>query len=213
MMAQSHLAANNPIPPEASEMTAQTTSTAVNGRTSAQQAEIERIGKTDTYCKLDRDDDLFTWLNDQRDLRLRGYIISPEWNGLPKACEYYRMAHVKRRGSLFQIPATVFYVKVNQKGNGIDLYRAILEEFSHPLSNVGSLSSLRSRVWDNFKRYGVKILIIGNADDLKLEAFNELLDLYASLRISVVLAETNQLESALSRNNPAYTKIANSFLE
>lgn len=72
---------------------------------------------------------------------------------------------------------------------------------------------MRSRTWDNLKRYGVKILIIGKADYLKLEAFNELLDLYDYLRISVVLAGTNQLEHILSRNHPAYINISHSFLE
>ena len=75
--------------------------------------------------------------------------------------EYYRMVHVKRRGSLFEMPATVFYAEMWQKGKATDLYRAILSEFGHPLSNLGSLRHVRSRTWDNLKRYGVKIKIIG----------------------------------------------------
>ncbi|ACK66948.1 conserved hypothetical protein [Rippkaea orientalis PCC 8801] len=158
------------------KVSAKTQSEEVNGRSAAQKAEIERIGQADTYCPLSRDEELFTWLNDQRDLRLCGYIVATRGSGLPKACQYYRMAHVKRRGSLFEMPATVFYVEMLQKGKATDLYRAILGEFGHPLSNVGTLRHLRSRTWDNLKGYRVKILIIGKADYLKLEAFNELID-------------------------------------
>ncbi len=190
-----------------------TQSEGVNGRSAAQQTEIERIGETDTYYPLSRDEELFTWLNDQRDLRLCGYIVATRGAGLPKACEYYRMAHVKRRGSLFEMPATVFYAEMLQKGKATDLYRAILGEFGHPLSNLGTLRHLRSRTWDNLKRYGVKILIIGKADYLKLEAFNELIDLYDHSRISVILAGTHYLEDILGRNHPAYVNLCHSFLE
>ncbi|WP_013335054.1 ATP-binding protein [Gloeothece verrucosa] len=182
-------------------------------RTPAQQTEIEPIGKADTYCYLDRDDELFTWLNDQRDLKLCGYIVATKGSGLPKSCEYYRLAHVKRRGSLFEIPATVFYLEMLQKGKATDLYQAILSEFGHPLPTLGKLNNLRSRTWDNLKRYGVKILIVGKADYLKLEAFNELIDLYEHLRISVVLAGTHYLEDILGRNHSAYVRVSNSFLE
>ncbi len=194
-------------------VSSKTQSEGVHGRSAAQQAEIERIGQADTYCTLSRDEELFTWLNDQRDLRLCGYIVATRGAGLPKACEYYRMAHVKRRGSLFEMPARVFYTEMLQKGKATDLYRAILGEFGHPLSNLGTLRHLRSRTWDNLKRYGVKILIIAKADYLKLEAFNELIDLYDHSRISVILAGTHYLEDILGRNHPAYVNLCNSFLE
>jgi DNA transposition AAA+ family ATPase len=93
------------------------------------------------------------------------------------------------------------------------LYQAILSEFGHPLPTLGKLNNLRSRTWDNLKRYGVKILIVDKADYLKLEALNELIDFYDSLRISVVLAGTHYLEDVLGRNHPAYVRVSNSFLE
>ena len=212
-MAKANLAENSPTPPKSSKVHHRQPSEAVNGRTPAQQAEIERIGKTDTYCPLDRDQDLFTWLNDQRDLKLCGYVVGTRGSGLLKACEFYRMAHVRRRGSLFEIPATVFYVEMLQRGKATDLYRGILGQFGHPLSNLGTLRHLRSRTWDNLQRYGVKILIIGKADYLKLEALNELMDLYDHQKISVILAGTHYLEDILGRNHPAYVAINNSFLE
>lgn len=134
-------------------------------------------------------------------------------SGLAKSSEYYRLAHVRRRGSLFEIPATVFYVEMLQRGKGTDLYQAILSEFGHPLATLGKLSNLRSRTWDNLKRYGVQILIIGKADYLKLEALNELIDLYDNLRIPVILAGSHYLEAILGRNHPAYVQVCNSFLE
>lgn len=182
-------------------------------RSPGQQAEVERIGKADTYCGLDRDEELFSWLNDHRDLKLCGYVVASGGSGLSKACQAYRMAHVRRRGSLFEIPATVVYIEMLQKGKATDLYRSILGEFGHPLSGVGRLNDLRSRAWGTLKRYGVKLLIIGNTDYLNLEAFNELIELFANLRITVVLTGTHYLEEIFKRNSYPYVRVHDSFLE
>ncbi|MEH2011573.1 hypothetical protein [Nostoc sp.] len=103
------------------------------------QAEVERIGKADTYLPLDRDTELFDWLDDQRDAKLCGYVTSATGSGLLKACQLYRMQYVKRRGTLLEIPATVIYAEIHQHGGPTDLYYSILEEVGHPLTNVGAL--------------------------------------------------------------------------
>ncbi len=107
------------------------------------QAEVERIGKANTYLPLDRDTELFDWLDDQRDAKLCGYVTSATGSGLLKACQLYRTQYVKRRGTLLEIPATVLYAEIEQHGGPTDLYCSILEEIGHPLANVGALRDLR----------------------------------------------------------------------
>jgi len=178
------------------------------------QAEVERIGKADTYLPLDRDTELFDWLDDQRDAKLCGYVTSATGSGLLKACQLYRMQYVKRRGTLLEIPATVIYAEIDQHGGPTDLYYSILEEVGHPLTNVGALRDLRSRAWGTLKSYGVKILIIGNADYLTLEGFNELIDIFTKRRIAIILVGTYYLsDNILERKSLPYVRVHDSFLE
>lgn len=177
------------------------------------QAEVERIGGADTYLILDRDIALFDWLDDQRDAKLCGYVIGSQGAGLPKACQFYRMKYVKRRGTLLQVPATVIYAEVHQHGGPTDLYHSILEEIGHPLAKVGALRDLRARTWGTLKDYGVKLLIVGNADYLKLEAFNELIDIFGKLRIAIVLVGTDTLTETLTHSSSAYRRVHDAFLE
>ena len=182
-------------------------------RTPEAQAEVERLGKADTYVILDRDIALFDWLDDQRDTKLCGYVIGSQGSGLSKACQFYRAKHVKRRGRLLQVPATVIYAEVQQHGGPTYLYYAILGEIGHPLAKVGVLRDLRSRAWGTLKDYGVKLLIVGNADYLKLEAFNELIDLFSKLRIAIALVGTDTLAETLDRRGSAYRRVHDAFLE
>ncbi|MBN3876623.1 MULTISPECIES: ATP-binding protein [unclassified Nostoc] len=178
------------------------------------QAEVERIGKADTYLPLDRDTELFDWLDDQRDAKLCGYVTSATGSGLLKACQLYRMQYVKRRGTLLEIPATVIYAEIDQHGGPTDLYYSILEEVGHPLTNVGALRDLRARAWGTLKSYGVKILIIGNADYVTLEGLNELIDIFAKRRIAIILVGTYYLsDNILERKSLPYVRVHDSFLE
>lgn len=178
------------------------------------QAEVERIGKANTYFALDRDTELFDWLDDQRDAKLCGYVTSATGSGLLKACQLYRTQYVKRRGTLLEIPATIIYAEIEQHGGPTDLYCSILEEIGHPLANIGALRDLRSRAWGTLKAYGVKLLIIGNADYLTLEAFNELIDVFTKRRVPVILVGTYYLsENILERRSLPYVRVHDSFLE
>ena len=183
-------------------------------RSPESQVEVERIGKANTYLPLDRDTELFDWLDDQRDAKLCGYVTSATGSGLLKACQLYRTQYVKRRGTLLEIPATVLYAEIEQHGGPTDLYCSILEEIGHPLANVGSLRDLRSRAWGTIKGYGVKLLVIGNADYITLEGFNELIDVFAKLRIPVILVGTYYLsDNILERKSLPYVRVHDSFLE
>lgn len=178
------------------------------------QAEVERIGKANTYCPLDRDTELFDWLDDQRDAKLCGYVTSATGSGLLKACQLYRTQYVKRRGTLLEVPATVIYAEIAQHGGPTDLYCSIMEEIGHPLAHVGTLRDLRSRAWGTLKGYGVKILIVGNADYLTLESFNELIDIFTKLRIPAILVGTYYLsDTILQRKSLPYVRVHDSFLE
>ncbi|CDN16612.1 MAG: hypothetical protein HRU34_04165 [Richelia sp.] len=54
------------------------------------QAEVERIGKANTYFLLDWDTKLFDWFDDQGDGKLCSYVTSTTGYGFLKACQLYR---------------------------------------------------------------------------------------------------------------------------
>lgn len=174
--------------------------------------EIERIRNSDPFIQLQRERDLFAWLDNQSDTKSCGCLLAGKRAGLKKACKYYRIKHVKSRGKLQEIPASVVYVEMYQFGSPTDLYKTILESLSHPLSRTGKLRDLRKRAWGTLKKYGVKLLIVDNADYLTLESFNELTDIFDDRSISIVLAGTYNLSEILSRNSSKYINIHNYFL-
>lgn len=182
-------------------------------RSPEQQAEFERLGKADTYLVLDSDEELFEWLDDQRDLGECGYVTAPEGAGLHKVCRYYQMERVKQRRGKFLLPVSVVYTEIEQYGGPTDLYGAVLAACNHPLAYVGPLKDRRNRTRNIFKDYSVKQLIVNNAEYLTLESFNELVDLAKKLNLSIVLLGTPYLTEILDRNSLPYLRVYNSFLE
>ncbi len=183
-------------------------------RSPEQQAEFERLGSANPYLVLDSDEELFRWLDNQRDRRACGYVTAPEGSGLHRACQYYQRQRVKQlEGKLFLLPASVVYAEVEQYGGPKDLYGAILETFNHPLAYVGSLKDRRDRTQKTLKSYGTKILVVGNAQYLTLESFNELIDLAKKHQIAIILVGTPDLEQILDRSSLPYIRVHDSFLE
>ncbi|MDZ8069697.1 MAG: ATP-binding protein [Nostoc sp. DedQUE08] len=182
---------------------------------SSLQAEIERIGRIDPYIGLQRDTDLFTSLDKWRDLRICSRVTSVDRLGLSKALDYYTKQRIKRRGGLLQVPAPVVYIEVEQHCRPTDLFLLILSFLSNPL-DFGPLRDLRSRTWGTFKAYGVKILIVNNAEWLSLAALNELVRIFEKTKISVILTGSLYLNDNFNPNSlkkKKYINIHNTFLK
>ncbi|PSB14772.1 ATP-binding protein [filamentous cyanobacterium CCP1] len=181
------------------------------------QAEVERIRSSEAYKDISRDSALFFWLSLQRDSRSNGYVFGANFADLRKACQFYRMQYVQRRGTLYKIPMPVTYVDVEQYGSPIDLLVAILESLGSPFAKIGLLRDMRSRTFGTLNSFGVKLLIIGYAECLSYEAYNELLRLTRQLKISVILAGSMELREILgnfvNRRSKRYGEIYNNFLD
>ncbi len=178
-----------------------------------QQPEIEHIRNSDSYCPLQRDEALFNWLDMQRDARCSGYIKALKGADLQKTCQFYRMKEARRRGVLQAIPMPVVYAKVDQHGAPTDLFLSILKALGHPLVKVGSLRDLRSRTCGTLKAFGVKLLIVGNADYLSYKSFNELVEIVRGSKIAVIPAGSFYLGEILDVKSKRYADIYNTFLD
>ncbi|MBD1998443.1 ATP-binding protein [Leptolyngbya sp. FACHB-541] len=181
------------------------------------QQEVDRVRSSDTYRHVSRDVALFSWLNSQRDSRSNGYIVGANFADLRKACQFYRLQYVRRKGVLYTIPMPIAYAEVEQHGSPIDLFIAILESLGSPFAEIGPLKDIRSRTLGTLKSFGVKILIVGNADCLSYESYNELVRLTWKLKIPVILAGSLYLSEIFSnflkRRGKRYRDIYNNFLD
>ncbi|HEY9830227.1 MAG TPA: AAA family ATPase [Stenomitos sp.] len=184
-------------------------------RSPEQQAEVERIGRIDTYVGVQRDQDLFDRLDYWRDLKICARVTTFDRLGLSKALDYYTNKRIKRRGDFLQLPAPVAYIEMEQHGSPTDLFLLILEFLSNPF-DCRPLRDLRARTWGTLKGYGVKILIVNQADLLSFAALNELVRIAEKLKISVILAGPPYLNDSLDPNSnkkKRYINIHNTFLK
>jgi hypothetical protein len=210
-----------PAPPEVVADSDGATSTSVTKlgrqkkRSSEQQAEVERIGQIEPFVGLERDERLFTALNQWRELGICARVITIDRLGLAKSLKFYTHNHTKRRSGLLVTPSPVIYVEIEQHGCLTDLFVSIGEFLAHPFYSE-LLPQLRSRTLATLKSYKVKLLIINNADMLSFAAFNELIRIAEKLRISVVLAGSPYLNEILEPRGVKknkYINIYNTFLK
>jgi hypothetical protein len=184
-------------------------------RSPEQQAEVERIGRIEPYVGVQRDQNLFDRLDYWRDLKICARVTTFDRLGLSKALDYYTKQRVKRRGDFLQLPAPVAYIEMEQHGSPTDLFLLILEFLSNPF-DCRPLRDLRARTWGTLKGYGVKILIVNQADLLSFAAFNELVRIAEKLKISVILTGPPYLNDILDSNSnkkKRYINIHNTFLK
>ena len=176
------------------------------------QAEVERIGTIDPYVAVGRDTTLFTCLNNWRDRRTCGRIMTVDRLGLFKALSYYTNQQTRRRGDLIRMPAPVAYIEVDDPGNGKNIFLSILDFLANPVS-CGNPRDLRLRTWATIKKCGVRILVVNYADLLLFSGLNELMRISEKCGISVILCGTSRLDEILdAQHRNRYLPIHNTFL-
>jgi AAA domain len=176
------------------------------------QAEVERIGTIDPYVAVGRDKDLFICLNNWRDRRTCGRIMTVDRLGLSKALDYYTNQQTRRRGDLIRMPAPVAHIEVDDPGNGKNVFLSILDFLANPVS-CGNPRDLRLRTWATIRKCGVKILVVNYADLLLFSGLNELMRISEKCGISVILCGTSRLDEILdAQHRKRYLPIHNTFL-
>lgn len=176
------------------------------------QMEVERVGTIDPYVAVGRDEALFTCLNNWRDRRTCGRIMTVDRLGLFKALNYYTNQQTRRRGDLIRMPAPVAYIEIDDPGNGKNVFLSILDFLANPVS-CGNPRDLRLRTWATIKKCGVKILVVNYADLLLFSGLNELMRISEKCGISVILCGTSRLDEILdAQHRKRYLPIHNTFL-
>lgn len=179
-----------------------------------QQRLISQVENSSVYCPLQRDQELFKWLDRQRKSRSSSCIDTLSIADLNKACQFYRMTKTKGRGILQAIPMPVTSTVV-KSGSPNHLFSSILTALGHPLASGSHLRDLRLRTHSTLNTYGVKLLIVCNAHDLSYKALNELVIMVDNLKLAVILTGSLYLFERMSASDymkKRYAHVYNTFL-
>ncbi len=170
--------------------------------------EIERISTGSPLITTKRDEDFHLWLNNQRDSKTCGIVLSDQRSGVSESCQYYRLQHVRYRGAILLLPVPIVYIRVPSGCTSAQLLIEALQVL-HRNIKFGRIGDLRNRVRATLKEYGVKLLILDDAHYLKLKALRELVQIHELLKIPVILSGTRELREQLKSE---WKQVHNSFL-
>lgn len=174
------------------------------------EAEINRIRIGGPLLLTERDTSLHKWLDSQRKSGNPGYILSVQGSGISDSCQYYRMLHVKRRGTIIQLPVLVIYIQLHSNCTPSGLYRMLLQASNHRVT-TGKLKDKRLRAYGQLKSFGTQLLIIDDAEFLTYESFCEVVQIYNILKIPTILSGNHCLGDILQQKK--WERVGNSFLE
>lgn len=170
--------------------------------------EIERISTGSPLITTPRDELFHSWLDHRRDSKTCGIVLSAHRSGVSESCQYYRLQHVKYRGAVLSLPASVVYVRVPSACTPAQLLIEALKALHRNLK-FGRIGDLRIRTRATLREYGVKLLIVDDAHYLKLKALRELVQIHELLKIPVILVGTSHLYDQLKSE---WKQVHNSFL-
>lgn len=159
--------------------------------------QIERL-LTPSIVELNHIQTIHDWLDSLRFSKQCGRIVAPTRAGKSVTCDVYKLLNKpkKRTGKRDIVP--VLYIQVPGDCSTGELLTLILESLQYDATS-GKLSDLRRRVLRLLKESKVEILIIDEANCLKINTFSEIARIYDLLKISIVLVGTNGLDNLVKK--------------
>ncbi|GJD16390.1 hypothetical protein RIVM261_013460 [Rivularia sp. IAM M-261] len=159
--------------------------------------QIERL-ITPSIVELDHIQKIHDWLDSLRLSKDCGRIVAPPRAGKSVTCDVYKLLNKpqKRTGKRDIVP--VLYMQVPGDCSAGELLTLILESLKYEATS-GKLTDLRRRVLRLLKESKVEMLIIDEANFLKLNTFSEIARIYDLLKISIVLVGTDGLDNLIKK--------------
>lgn len=161
--------------------------------------QIERL-ITPSVVELDHIQKIHDWLDSLRLSKECGRIVAPPRAGKSVTCDVYKLLNkpIKRTGKRDIVP--VLYMQVPGDCSSGELLTLILEGLKYNETS-GRLSDLRRRALRLLKESKVEILIIDEANFLRLSTFSEIARIYDLLKISIVLVRTDGLDNLIKKES------------
>jgi hypothetical protein len=174
------------------------------------QAEIERLSRQ-PYLELDHVKQCHRWMYELLVSRMTGLLLGESRSGKTVTCKAFAKDYnqqVKTKGKRVM---PVVYIQVPKNCGSRDLFIKILKALEHRATS-GTITDLRERTLDTLELFEVQMLIIDEANHLKLETFSDVRHIYdeENLGLSVLLVgTTNRLIRVVERDE----QVENRFLE
>lgn len=159
---------------------------------------IERL-ITPSIVELEHMKQIHDWLDMQRLSKQPGRIVAPPRAGKSVTCDVYRLLNKpqKKPGRRDIVP--VLYLQVPGDCSTGEFLGLILELLKYG-ATTGKTTELRKRALRVLKESKVEMIIIDEANFLKLSTFSEIARLYDLLKISIILVGTDGLDNLIKRN-------------
>ncbi|MBD1906339.1 TniB family NTP-binding protein [Funiculus sociatus GB2-A5] len=164
--------------------------------------ELEPVIKrliTPIIVELEHMQQIHEWLDMQRLSKQPGRIVAPPRAGKSITCDVYRLLNKpqKKPGRRDIVP--VLYLQAPGDCSVGELLGLILELLKYG-ATTGKVTELRKRVQRVLKESQVEMIIIDEANFLKLNTFSEIARIYDLLKISIILVGTDGLDNLIKRN-------------
>lgn len=173
------------------------------------QAEIERLSR-EPYIELDQVKRCHAWMYELVISRMTGLLVGESRCGKTVTCKAFAHRYNKLRQANEQRMKPVVYIQIPKNCGSRDFFIKTLKALNKP-SN-GTISDLRERTLDSLAIHQVEMLIIDEANHLKLETFSDVRHIYDDdeLKISVLLVgTTKRLVTIVKRDE----QVVNRFLD
>jgi len=166
------------------------------------ESELRRLQK---YCivELEQVQRLHEWLDGKRLARSACRLVGESRTGKTVACYAYHLKYppILVWGRPPVVP--VVYWHSPEDCGAREFLGGILDMLKYQLSR-GTISEMRSRVYQVLKACQVEMLMIDEAHRLRSKTFSEVRDIFDKLGIAVVLVGTDRLEAATRRDEQVY---------
>jgi hypothetical protein len=174
------------------------------------QAEIERLSRP-PYLELDHVKRCHTWMYELLLSRMTGLLLGESRSGKTVTCKTFTNRCNQQAKTKSKRVMPVVYIQVPKDCGSRDLFIKILKALGHRATS-GTITDLRERTLDTLELFEVQMLIIDEANHLKLATFSDVRHIYDedNLGLSVLLVgTTNRLTRVVERDE----QVANRFLE
>jgi len=134
-------------------------------------------------------------------------IVAPARTGKTRICELFALKHKPQKLPGRRNIVPVLYLQATEDCPPGEFFALILESLSFPISTTsGSLADLRRQVLSLLDESKVKMLIIDEANFLKLKTYSEVRRIYDKLNISIVLVGTDRLDAVIKRDEQVHDR-------
>src|SRR5919202_3475791 len=174
------------------------------------QAEIERLSRP-PYLELDHVKQCHTWMYELLVSRMTGLLLGESRSGKTVTCKTFTNRCNQQAKTKGKRVMPVVYIQVPKNCGSRDLFIKILKALGHRATS-GTITDLRERTLDTLELFQAQMLIIDEANHLKLETFSDVRHIYDddNLGLCVLLVgTTNRLTRVVERDE----QVENRFLE